>query len=145
MFNYKLLSKAAVPPAFGDENDSGYDLHITELKYMYTTKFGAEVYKAITDVAVEPSDLKAFDLNGRSSLADKGWMFMQGTGIIDNPYRGNIMANMMRLTDEPLPKLPWRALQLVMRDKPSKVQPVQVETLNNTSRGEGGFGSTDKQ
>jgi dUTP pyrophosphatase len=142
-FYYHKLSPKAVSPHKVRVTDSGYDLHVVEMTKLYTTPFGAEVYKAKTELAVKPSMGQAFDIAGRSSLPDKGWVFLQGVGICDRSYIGGIQATMMKLSDAPMPDFPWKCLQLVPRQSPIHLPFEESKNLGNSDRGHGGFGSTD--
>lgn len=144
-FYYHKLSPKAVPPQKFRVTDSGYDLHVVELTKLYTTYFGAEVYKAKTELAVKPVLGQAFDIAGRSGGPDKGWQFLQGVGICDRSYTGGIAATMMRLTSDPLPAMPWRCLQLIPRQAPIHLPFEERNDLGDSDRGDKGFGSSDNR
>ncbi len=144
-FYYHKLSPKAVPPQKERVTDSGYDLHVVELTKLYTTYFGAEVYKGKTELAVKPVMGQAFDIAGRSSLPDKGWQFLQGVGICDRSYTGGIAATLMKLSSDPLPEFPWKCLQLVPRPSPIHLPFEERRDLGESDRGHGGFGSTDRK
>jgi dUTPase len=142
-FEYMKLHPHAIEPTKTHVTDSGYDLHILELTHLYTTPFGAEVYQGKTEIAIKPIVGYSFDINGRSSLPKSGWMFMQGTGICDRSYNGEIQGTFLRLKNEPLPKLPWKALQLVPREAPLHASWVEKKDLGDSMRAGKGFGSTN--
>lgn len=142
-FECMKLHPSAVEPIKSRVTDSGYDLHVVELNKLYTTTWGAGVYKAKTNLAVKPILGYAFDVAGRSSLPDSGWQFLQGVGICDRSYIGGIQATLMKLNDEPLPKMPWKALQIVPREAPIHAEFELKKTLGESDRGAGGFGSTN--
>lgn len=136
-FDYMKLHPKAVAPKKTYVTDSGYDLHIISL-----TKLYGSVYQGKTELAIKPILGYAFDVNGRSSLPKSGWMFMQGTGICDRSYTGGIQATFMKLNDEPLPNMPWKALQIIPRTAPIHAEFNEKKNLGESFRGEGGFGST---
>lgn len=140
---YKLLSPKAVPPIKSYGTDSGYDLHIVQLTKLYNTPFGAEVYKGKTEIAMQPPLGSAFDIAGRSSLPEKGWQFMQGIGVHDRGYIGPISAHFMKLKNDPLPEMPWKALQIKTVDAPFHFNTESVDSFEDSCRASGGFGSTD--
>lgn len=143
-FEYMKLHPSAVPPHKTNATDSGYDLHIVEFERLYTTSFGAGVYQGKTKLGVRPIFGYSFDLNGRSSLPKKeGWQFMQGTGLIDAGYYGEIQGTFLKLDDREI-SLPLKAMQLVPRETPLRSDFKEVKSLGESQRGTGGFGSTSK-
>lgn len=79
----------------------------------------------------------------RSGLAlKKGLTLINSPGTIDSDYRGEIMLAMVNLGQEPVTiERGQRVAQLVIAQV-SRPLIVEVEELSETSRGEGGFGST---
>ena len=81
----------------------------------------------------------------RSGLAVKhGLALSNGVGVIDSDYRGEIQVGLVNLSDQPYTIQPGeRIAQLV-------VMPVllpelkEVDSLEETERGAGGFGSTGR-
>lgn len=137
VFRYMKLDPKAIPPCKERLTDSGYDIHAVELEKCY-----GNVYKADTKLAVKPSPGFYFDLVGRSSLPIKGWSFLQGVGVVDKSYQGNLMMHLMKLDDRPLPKLPFKCGQLI----PRRIWHVEWESSNNLGETDrtSGFGSSDK-
>ena len=85
VFRYMKLDSKAVPPSKDRVTDSGYDIHAVELEKCY-----GNVYKADTKLAIKPAPGFYFDLHGRSSLPTNGWQFLQGVGVVDRSYTGNV-------------------------------------------------------
>lgn len=84
-------------------------------------------------------------LFGRSGLGVKhGITLSNSVGVIDSDYRGEVKVGLCNLSDTPYTIQPdERIAQLVIT--PVLPLPVQVtEELDETERGEGGFGSTGK-
>lgn len=82
----------------------------------------------------------------RSGLAVKnGLTLSNGVGVIDSDYRGEISVGLVNLSDKPY------TVQNGERIAQLAVMPValpdmlEVETLTDTERGTGGFGSTGRQ
>jgi dUTP pyrophosphatase len=71
-------------------------------------------------------------------------MLANSVGIIDPDYRGNLLIALKKVNvNSPDLELPFTKCQLVLR----KVEDYLIEEvykIDNTERGEGGFGSTDK-
>jgi dUTP pyrophosphatase len=79
-------------------------------------------------------------------LAKRGFILANGVGVIDSDYRGEIHVPLWYLGGEGLPKkavLPAgiRVAQLIIVPY-KKVQIDPVQSLPETARGTGGFGST---
>lgn len=87
---------------------------------------------------------QSYYLYPRSSISKTPLMMANSVGIIDAGYRGNIMAKVRNLSDEEyVIKAGDKLFQICSSDlKSIKVQ--IVTELSETSRGSGGFGSTNK-
>jgi dUTP pyrophosphatase len=84
-------------------------------------------------------------LFGRSGLGVKhGITLSNSVGVIDSDYRGELKVGLCNLSDTPYIIQPnERIAQLVITPVlPLPVEP--VDELDETARGEGGFGSTGK-
>lgn len=95
-------------------------------------------------IALPSAELCAF-VFARSGLSVKhGIGLLNSVGVIDSDYRGEIMVGVINQIQEPYTVTPGeRIAQLVvMPVVPCDV--TEVETLSDTARGEGGFGSTGK-
>ena len=130
-------SPDAVTPTKGHRSDSGYDLTLLKVH----KKIG-NVTLYDTGIQVCPPCGYYFDLVPRSSVIKSGYMLANSVGVIDADYRGNIYVPLIKL-DESMPdlELPKRLMQLIPR-KVSQFEMEQVETFEETARGDGGFGST---
>lgn len=84
-------------------------------------------------------------LRPRSGLAFKHGISLPNTpATIDSDYRGEIKIALINLSNEVfIVKNGERIAQMIIA-KHEKAELVQVEELNETKRGEGGFGSTGK-
>lgn len=82
----------------------------------------------------------------RSGLAYKhGLTVLNSPGTIDADYRGEVKVLLVNLSSEPfIIKNGERIAQMVVA-KYERVEWSEVETLNDTVRGAGGFGHTGKQ
>jgi dUTP diphosphatase len=97
-----------------------------------------------TGVAVAIPDGHAGLVLPRSGLASKHGLTMANSpGLIDAGYRGEVICAAVNLDREEAVKILVgdRIAQLVIVELPS-VAPVWVEELPESTRGEGGFGST---
>jgi len=131
------LEEGAFPPFKKRISDSGWDLHLIKL-----LKKEGNLYFFDTGVRVSPPPGFYFDLVPRSSIYKSGFILANSVGIIDMTYRGTIKVPLIKVDPEkPDPELPWRAVQLI----PRRFFPLEAKrapSLDQTLRGEGGFGST---
>lgn len=139
IFKYKKTYENAVAPSKVRASDSGYDLTIlSKVKEVN----GVEYFD--TGIVVEPPLGYYFDLVPRSSLSKTGYMLANSVGIIDRGYRSNILVPLVKICkDAPDLSLPFRAVQIIPR-RITHMRSVEVDSFNETHRGEGGFGSTNK-
>lgn len=81
----------------------------------------------------------------RSGLGVKhGIALGNGVGVIDSDYRGEIQVGLCNLSDEAYTIRPMdRIAQLVIAPVPP-VEYVWADSLSDTERGEGGFGSSGR-
>ena len=92
----------------------------------------------------EKYDYHSYFLFPRSSIAKTPLIMKNSIGLIDKGYTGSIKAPLMNASSEPFTiKRGERYVQLVNSDL-SGVNFKLVNSLRKTSRGEGGFGSTNK-
>ena len=81
----------------------------------------------------------------RSGLAAKhGITVLNTPGTIDADYRGEIKVILVNLSDEPFEIVPGERIAQMVIARHEQVEWEQVEQLDATERGAGGFGSTGK-
>ena len=120
------------------EGDAGLDLYVLE-----DIHFEAGETRAIKmGISCEPENGKAYYLLPRSSISKTPLRMANSIGLIDGGYRGEIMAVCDNIKTEGYTvEKGQRLFQLVATDS-SAIEYELVETLEMTSRGIGGFGST---
>lgn len=99
-----------------------------------------------TGIAIElPSNEHAAFIFARSGLGVKhGIALSNGVGVIDSDYRGEICVGLCNLSDQSYTIQPKdRVAQMVIMPV-CQLPLVEVNELDSTQRGEGGFGSTGK-
>ena len=99
-----------------------------------------------TGIAIAlPDNRCAAFLYARSGLGVKhGICLSNGVGVIDSDYRGEICAGLCNVSDKPYTIEPdERVCQMVIAPVLTP-DVVEVSELDDTDRGEGGFGSTGK-
>lgn len=140
----KIINKSQHPlPAYETILSAGMDLRasLTEsiiLQPMQRALIPTGLYIEL------PSGTEA-QIRPRSGLAFKhGITVLNSPGTIDADYRGEIKVLLINLSQEPFEiKDSERIAQMVV-SKHETVEWQLVETLNQTQRGEGGFGHTGK-
>ena len=81
----------------------------------------------------------------RSGLAAKhGITVLNAPGTIDADYRGEVKVILVNLSDTPFEIVPGERIAQMVVAKCEKVEWEEVDSLDKTVRGEGGFGSTGK-
>lgn len=81
----------------------------------------------------------------RSGLAAKhGISVLNAPGTIDADYRGEVKVILVNLSNEPFVINPGERIAQMVVARYEKVEWDEVEVLDETERGEGGFGSTGK-
>ena len=82
----------------------------------------------------------------RSGLAAKfGISVLNAPGTIDADYRGEVKVILVNLSNEPFVVNPGERVAQMVVARYEKVVWDEVEVLDDTERGEGGFGSTGRQ
>lgn len=138
----KRLNDKAIMPIRAHEGDAGLDLTCTEI----TTEInecGQLTLVYHTGLAIElPTDCVGL-LVPRSSISKKSLMLCNSCGILDSNYTGEVMFKMRSTTDvvPAVYQVGERIGQLVIVPY-MKPEIVEVANLDETDRGEGGFGST---
>lgn len=152
---YKLMHEDAKAPFKKHDNDAGFDLC------------------AVEEVVIKPGETKivklgiGFDipdghmlqLCARSSISKKGLIIVNGVGIIDEGYKGEVAIALYNQFKRPEPFMNNAGYQNVITPVDIKIEkgeriaqvvllPVvypqlkQVDDLQDSERGAGGFGST---
>jgi dUTP pyrophosphatase len=137
---FKITDEKAVIPTRGNEYAVGHDLTIISKFKQLTPK--TALYD--TGIQIQPSAGYYTEIIPRSSLSKSGYMLSNSIGIIDPDYRGNLLVALTHVDDNtPEIIFPFKCAQLVLR-KFEPMNMVRVEKLDDTVRGDGGFGSTGK-
>lgn len=137
-------SEKAIIPKVATEGSAGMDLHAC-IDEEIVLKPGQHVLVPCGFAISIPSSEYAAFVFARSGLAIKhGITLSNGVGVIDSDYRGEICAGLYNTGDKEYHIKPGeRIAQMVIM--PVKSFPmVEVESLDDTSRGAKGFGSTGK-
>jgi dUTP pyrophosphatase len=136
----KLLDKSLPMPSYAHKTDAGIDLYsaVSCVLKPYERKLIPSGVKLSI-----PEGYAGFVLP-RSGLAIKnGISLVNSPGLIDSGYRGEICIIIINLDKEMdfTIKKGDKICQLVIK-KVEKANLIEVEDLDDSDRGEGGFGST---
>ncbi|CAB0504266.1 dUTP diphosphatase [Corynebacterium diphtheriae] len=137
--HYKRLTKNALPPARAYLGDAGLDLHTDT---PITIPSGA-IRTATTGLSVNIPYGYVGEVHIRSGMAfNYGLTLANNIGIIDHGYTGEIKLCIANLSEHSV-KFPagTRIAQLIIK-KIELPYPVEIDTMPETERGDGGFGST---
>lgn len=133
----KPLSPSAVIPKRSSAGAAGYDLHAASSAVVQPR--GLAVIPTDLSIGLPPRTYGR--VCARSGLAVKAGIDV-GAGVIDADYRGNVGVVLFNHSDVPLDvKAGDRIAQLVI-ERIETPEVVVVESIDQTARGEGGFGST---
>ena len=81
----------------------------------------------------------------RSGLAIKHWITLLNTpGTIDSDYRGELKVIMVNLSKDEYTINPQERIGQLVLNKVAQMELVEVDSLDETERGAGGFGHTGK-
>ena len=155
--NYSRLSSSATVPTQANITDAGYDLFSTE--YIKIEPFQRKLVS--TGICLEIPEGFYGRIAPRSGLACKKGIDVMA-GVIDSGYRGEIKVLLINLNFEGYNLRPNtfeamfgssnkidikpgdRIAQLIIERCHTNVQWKEMKTLENSQRGEGGFGSSGK-
>jgi deoxyuridine 5'-triphosphate nucleotidohydrolase len=135
---FKLCSEQAVLPT-KRVSDVGFDLTITRVHSVVSN----QITMFDTGVALDVPVGYYVEMVPRSSMSKTGYMLANSVGVIDPGYLGTIKVPLVKI-DQSLPdiQLPCRIAQLILKPYVF-AHSVLVDSLKPTTRGVGGFGSTN--
>ncbi len=126
------------------QGDAGIDLIVPNNIDVTGFKVGTIDHLIQCEMLDENDKNVSYYLYPRSSISKTNFMMANSVGIIDAGYRGNIMAKIRNMNLETSDvKANDKLFQICAPDlKPIKIE--IVDQLSETTRGDGGFGSTNK-
>ena len=138
----KKLNELAQIPAYQTEEAAGFDLHSIEEVEI------APMQRILVGTGISFEIPKGYEIQirPRSGLAYKlGISVLNTPGTIDSDYRGEIKVLLINLSSESVKlKCGERIAQAVVKEV-CQASFVEVDDLNETKRGESGFGSTGRK
>ena len=137
----KKLDERAVLPQYGSDYAAGADLYAV-LDEAVTIAPG-ETKLVKTGLSMEIPEGYAGLIYARSGLASKrGLAPANKVGVVDADYRGEVMVALHNHSDKPQTVANGERIAQLVVAPFLRVDFTQAETLSDTVRGEGGFGST---
>jgi dUTP pyrophosphatase len=135
----KKLHKNSKLPVKGSGEAACYDVYATSVDVQY----GKEVSYGLGFSTEIPFGWKGI-IVPRSNLTKHRWMMVNSPAQIDCDYRGEWIVKMTAMEKElqPLPYAIGDRVAQIYFEKVNEVEFEEVEELQPTVRGEGGFGST---
>ncbi len=130
-------------PAYATSNSAGMDLHANIDKDLVLKPMQRKLVPTGLFMAL-PEGTEA-QIRPRSGLAYReGITVLNAPGTIDADYRGEVMVLLINLSDSAVTIQDGDRIAQMVIAKYEKISIKEVEVLNDTSRGDGGFGSTGK-
>ncbi len=136
------LKDEAVLPTRAHAGDAGLDLYACEAAHLGP----GERWSVGTGVAVEIPEGHAGLVLPRSGIArDHGIALVNGPGLIDSGYRGEL--RVLLLNTDPAETFrvePGERIAQLVVTPVALPELVEVDSLSDSSRGDGGFGSSGR-
>lgn len=136
------LKDGATAPARAHAGDAGLDLYACEAAHLGP----GERWSVGTGVAVEIPDGHAGLVLPRSGLArDHGIALVNSPGLIDAGYRGEVRVLLLNTDPATVFRVePGERIAQLVITPIALAEPLEVESLTESARGDGGFGSSGR-
>ena len=144
MIKVKIINHSPYPcPAYATPLSAGVDLKANLDQPVVLQPLGRALIPTGLFIAL-PAGYEA-QVRPRSGLALKhGITVLNSPGTVDADYRGELKCLLINLSDEPFTIEPGERIAQMVVARHEQVEWEQVEELDDTQRGAGGFGSTGK-
>ena len=133
----KKLNPKAFVPTKGSEQAAGYDLY--SIEETVVPRGGKALVSTGISMAIPIGNYGR--VAPRSGLACKNFIDV-GAGVIDSDYRGEVKVLLFNFSDLEFKVSPGDRIAQLIIEKYTRTDIEEVEDLDATVRGEGGFGST---
>jgi len=137
---FKKMTNNAIIPSKAHFSDAGIDLTVIGI----CKRINKKTILCNTGIKLEIPNGYYVEIVPRSSIMKSGYMLSNSIGIIDTSYKGELFVALTKIDEEsPEIEFPFRCCQMIMK---KQYYPIIEETveISETSRGEGGFGSSGK-
>lgn len=136
---FMRVHPAAVMPRYAHEDDAGMDLCACEAAVI--PPGGRALVRTGWVIALPPG--WEGQVRPRSGLALRaGVTVLNSPGTIDAGYRGELCVILANFGGSPFSVAPGDRIAQLVPAPVSRLEPVEVESVDSTARGGGGFGST---
>lgn len=138
----KIVNKGRWPdPAYATEASAGMDLRADIPEPLVLGPLERTLVP--TGIFIElPVGYEA-QIRPRSGLATKrGVTVVNSPGTVDADYRGELKVSLVNLSKEPFEIVPGERIAQMVVARHERVEWEDVDTLSETARGAGGWGST---
>lgn len=141
----KIVNKSSWPsPTYATSSSAGMDLKADVGEPIVLGSL--ERAMVPTGIFIQLPEGYEAQIRPRSGLAAKyGISITNSPGTIDADYRGEIKVLMVNLSKDPFTVNPGERIAQMVVARYEKVEWEEVETLEESARGEGGFGSTGRK
>jgi dUTP pyrophosphatase len=142
MIKIKVVNKGNQPlPIYETVSSAGMDLRANIDSPVLLKSLDRKLIPTGLHIAL-PEGYEA-QIRPRSGLAlKKGITCLNTPGTIDPDYRGDVGVILVNLSNEDFVVQPGERIAQMIINKFEQAKLIEVETLDETERGEGGFGST---
>ncbi len=132
--------KDAISPSKTNFSDAGYDISIIKQHKVINSK--TTLYD--TGISLEIPSGYYVEIVPRSSIIKSGYILSNNIGIIDCGYKGNLYIALTKIADDAIDiEYPFKCCQLITRKQVFGVFKEITDDSSESSRGAGGFGSTN--
>lgn len=140
----QIVNRSPYPcPAYATEQSAGMDLKANLKEPVVLQPLQRTLVPTGLFIAL-PKGYEA-QVRPRSGLAIKrGITVLNTPGTVDADYRGEVCVILVNLSQEPFEIVPGERIAQMVIARHEQVEWEQVEVLDETRRGTGGFGSTGK-
>lgn len=139
----KKLHERAVIPAYATPSSAGMDLYALldeEIELMPSQRATIP-----TGISIQLPDATAAFIYARSGLGIKhGIVPSNCVGVIDSDYRGEIKVGLVNQSDASYTIKPFERIAQMVIAPVLRAELIEADTLDETERGAGGFGSTGR-
>ena len=141
----KKVRENAKLPTRGTVGSAGMDLYACIDEPITLNGGDKAVIPTGIAIGLDNPDYAAF-IYARSGLAIKhGIGLLNSVGVIDSDYRGEICVGVINQLKEPYTIQPFERIAQMVIQPVALPELVEVDELDDTDRGAGGFGSTGKK
>lgn len=144
MVKVRIINHSAYPaPAYATTSSAGMDLKANIVGPVVLKPLERAMVPTGLHIAL-PDGMEA-QVRPRSGLAAKhGITVLNSPGTIDADYRGEIKVILVNLSQEPFTINPGERIAQMVVARYEQVEWEETDALDDTDRGQGGFGSTGR-